>query len=289
MVEHSRTNPKEGFMKTPDLAILSDALVIPGVPIPVELGIDPKTLALVKQIRNPQYINASFRSRYAQGGVDSHRKYIGQLIDQLLRGNSQADLLIHNHSQRPIALSAGTPLLRLFYDSPEAILRNIDLRRAIGQGRIFLRGQRGEDWEWASNEVGDLTGVFLRMDGDNRTWIRPHPTNEPFEIDAFAPGFRERIDALHSPVEEVDQDMWWLAQSAISVRLASSIEGILDTRVLHATQDRVLEPAGIQTNSLIMDGGYQEHHIRFEVIGPTTVDRRGNWARVHFLENGLAA
>jgi hypothetical protein len=282
--EHLGHNLQEAFFKTPDLAIVRPALVNPGSSTAVSVVIDDKTRVLVKSARNLDMISASMRSRYAQLGLDMDSEEAPEFIKQLLLQGATADFQLYNHSLRPVQLSEDTRLLRLFYEPADAILAGKELSQAIGDGRIQLGGARGKDWEWAYDDLGKRVGVFIRISG-RRLWIPPG--EDVISISSEGPDYRSEIDGILKPlpVLEDDKKVFWIGETAVSIALGVSIEGVLDSRILRDLDNPSLDFVGTQTNSFLIDSG-TKWPVRVEVKSLTDPRKIPNFARFHFLQNG---
>lgn len=277
-------SPKEAFFKTPDLAIIRPTLVNPGSSSAVSVTIDDITRALVKSARNISMISASMRSRFAQLGLDMDPEAVPEFIKQLLTEGATADFQLYNHSLRPVQLSEGTRLLRLFYEPADAILAGKELSQAIGEGKIQLGGARGKDWEWAYDDLGKRMGVFIRIN-DRRLWIPPG--EDVISINSEGSDYRKEIDSILKPlpVLEDDRKALWIGETAVSIALGASVEGVLDSRILRDLDNPSLDFVGTQTNSFLIDSK-TKWPVRLEVRSSTNPKRIPRFARFHFLQNG---
>jgi hypothetical protein len=280
--ERPTRSPIETFFKTPDLAIVRPTLVNPRSSSAVSVVIDDKTRTLVKGARNTDMIRASMRSRFAQLGLDMNLEEVPEFTRQLLNPGTTADFQLYNHSLRPIQLSEGTRLLRLFYEPEDAILTGKKLRRAIGDGKIQLGGARGKDWDWACDDLGKIMGVFIRIK-KRRLWIPPE--EDTISINSEDPDYRSEIDRILEPLPEDGRNVLWIGETAIKIALGESIEGVLDSRVLRDLNNPSLDSVGTQTNSFLIDSG-TKWPVRVEVRSLTDPQKIPNYAEFHFLQNG---
>lgn len=276
---------KEHFWKSEDLRIAHEVLIPPFASKTAVVEIDEATRRFLESASDLQRVKPGIRSRFAHIGMNIAVRDLESQVGEFDDQSDSVVVEIENHVPRPIIVREGSPFMRFFYDPASLIIKGQDLQRAVGEGRIKLRGNRGVDWEWATNDIGEISGVFLRIDTDTIKTIPPYPST-PIEIDPTAPKFRQRMDGIYVPAPESDNPFWWIAETSIVMGLDPSIEGILDTRVLNSIDSPPLDSSvGYQTNSQIFDSD-RNHRMRVEIVGVTTPNRRANFVKTHFLQNG---
>jgi hypothetical protein len=277
-------SPKETFFKTPDLVTVGSSIIYPGSSSTIRVLVDSQTRSSVKNAINKDRVRVSIRSRFAQLGLDMHPQKIPAFAQQLAAADATVDFQLHNHALRPIHVPGDTQLLRLFYDPIEAVLTRNELAQAIGAGEIQLGGARGTDWEWAYDDLGKRMGVFVRISNSNsRRWIPPG--EEVVSISSGDQDYRSKIDSILEPLPEDGRRALWVGETAIKITLGRSIEGILDTRVIHSIDNPSLDSIGMQTNSLLIDSG-TKWPVRVEVVSSTDPNLIPNYVRFHFVRNG---
>ncbi|OGH17553.1 MAG: hypothetical protein A3C22_02895 [Candidatus Levybacteria bacterium RIFCSPHIGHO2_02_FULL_37_10] len=249
-------------------------------------------------------IYVSVRSRYAQIGLDIGDKAVGE-IKQWLYNNSHLGeegnfpnkimpvITVENHGFRPVALGEGTRLFRFIKENFKSYLEDDKLVQAVKSGLIKIQGDRLGDWTYSYGEVAGHklprpTGIFIRINTENRRWIPPHPDNEPICIPDSGEGYRKIIDSLLKPIpEEKIRKILWIGET-IKVTLDPSIDAILDTAAIRGikTDKDILDENtwGVQLNSRVIDGGRTDWQIRTEIISQTSLDRIPNFAHLRFIK-----
>lgn len=249
-------------------------------------------------------IYPSVRSRYAQLGLNIDNEFVSQ-VGRWLRNNPHLDkegrfpntitpfITVENRGSRPVALDAGTHLFRLFSEDYRAYLRGDELVETVKFGLIKIQGERLGDWAYSYGQTAESklprpTGIFIRVNAENRKWIPPNSNDEPVRISDSEEHYRKTIDSLLQPIpKEQTKQILWIGET-LRVTLDSSIDAILDTaaiRGINSDMDILDQNTwGTQLNSRIIDGGKTDWQIRTEIISPTSPDKISNFVHLRFIK-----
>jgi hypothetical protein len=303
MLERLSQNVEGKFWKGPDIVTAGDVTIYRHTNIPII--ITPESLPSLYRCQPEalRYTRTSVRSRYAQLGIDLHDDIGGQIAQWIVENNKQtsdgriqeqfeARALTFNRCARPIFIPEGTHLFRFFYEHAQPALRGKNLISLVNSGEIKVDGEYGSDWMWSYNRNGsgedNIIGINVCIKSEGRKWIPPGD-NKPIVLDlaydATGYDYRKRIDVILEPIPYDNKEKLWIGET-VPVNLGGRIEAILSKIVVRDTSKFEIETLGLQTNSMLIEGGKTDWPIRVEVLSATTPEVIPNFAHLHFVKNG---
>lgn len=305
MLERLGRNVEGKFWKGPDVVTAEDVTIYRHTNIPII--ITPKSLPPLHGL-SPEALNgvvrASVRSRYAQLGIDLHDDIGGQIAQQIVRDNYQtvdgdikeqfpAWAFTFNRCSRPIFIPKGVHLFRFFYEFAQPMVRGKNLISLVNSEEVKVDGAYGSDWMWLYNRIGsgedNIIGMQIRIKDEGRRWIPPDPDNKPIVLDlaydSTGYDYRKRTDAMLEHIPYDDREKLWIGET-VSVNLGRRIDAILDKIAVRDSNKFEIETLGLQTNSMLIEGGRTDWPIRVEVLSATTPEVIPNFVHLHFVKNG---
>lgn len=316
MVERRLYVPEMGLWKGPDIVTAESVIINHYEKVPVVITKQNVPYYYTYFDGNPWFIRdfvyessdilPSVRSRYAQVGLHIDNGLVKR-ISEWLHDNTHLDkkgeyqnnitpvITVENYSSRPVVLNKGAHLFRFFKEDYRSHLQDDELVKAVKLGLIKIQGESFGDWVYSYGQIAGRklprpTGIFIRINPENRGWIPPHPENRPIRIPDSGEGYRETIDSLLKPIpEEKFKRILWIGET-IGLTLAPSIDAVLHTVAIggiRPDKDFTDKSAwGTQLNSRVIDGGRTDWPVRVEVLSLTAPEVIPNFVHLHFLKNG---
>lgn len=306
---------ERGLWKGPDIVTAQSVVINHYEQVPVvitEKSIPPDfsflthgTSRFVRGFVRKDYdLYPSVRSRYAQVGLNIDNRIVEQ-IGEWLRNSIHLNeggrssnsitptITVENRGARPVILEEGAHLFRFFNEDYRLYVRDDELVDAVKSGLIRIQGERLGDWTYSYGQVAKSrlprpTGIFIRINPENRGWIPPDSNNEPVLIPDSGDGYRNVIDSLLKPVpEERTKRILWIGE-AIRTTLDPSIDAVLDMIAVKGikTDQDILDRStwGTQLNSRVIDGGKTDWPIRVEIVSPTSPNIIPHFVHLRFIK-----
>ncbi|MCL4354717.1 hypothetical protein M1349_04620 [Patescibacteria group bacterium] len=285
------------FHFSPDIASAENIVIYPNEPtlVPVSFPkdmppfIDSNLLETGLASYALDHAEGHTRSRFAQLGLEVTENP-GLWISNtgFVSGeNIEAKVIVKNYSKRPILLPEGTDFFNLYFWNKKIAMNN-ELRDIIGS-KIQISGIEGQDWRYwyCIDGYGEdlLAGIELKINPDSRSWIPP--SSEPMVISGLQAENHNRSavdEYLESPIPQSEKKILWIAETSSRLKL-NGVTGILSMAVSPAGMPiKTHENGGFQTNSVVLQDGNTDSHIRTEIFSATLEDQIPQHVLVHFTK-----
>jgi len=239
------------------------------------------------------------RSRYALVGLDTP-------IDRVFKSHSKQsmpkngereiiELIMINHGARPVELPKGAKPFHFFLIPPASYIQGEELEEMVGneEGKaVYVQGSEGKDWsiDYETTQAGErlATGLYLRIDPEERFWIPPSedPIRLPDEEKTTFQDVREFLLAyvfkkIDDPEFPMHRNGMWIGKGP-HLTLDPDIYVKLNHQG-YEQRNGGFYKVGMQTHSPLLEGGRTKHHPLVEIRGPA------NWVRATVIRNGEIA
>lgn len=187
---------------------------------------------------------------------------------------------LRTHAARPLSLPAETGLFRFYDLNPNNKIKGLELMNLINDNQIQINGQlENESWMWATQK-NLTTGIFVKINANQRMWVPPHPNNEPILVPENGTHYRQIIDELLEPVPLDGKNRLWIGETP-KLTLPAGIHAVLAPNTFRFKHNGNIEK-GYHIKSRLIDAD-SNWPIRVEVISPS--DGHEEWVLFYFFRN----